>query len=102
MEVLNVSFDEATELVTITFHPEKVLEAKQFFKELFKDDSQNEYYGSEHTTTCGMCQCYPCACGTTNDPAYDPTLYPQDGTVDQVDPTMDQPSEDWKSPADPA
>ena len=87
MEVLNVSFDEATELVTITFHPEKALEAKKFFKQLFEDDNQVICPNVGYSNTCGICDCNPCVCGgiKTVDPMYDPALYPQNGTTDSTE-----------------
>lgn len=54
MEILKVSMDEVSKLITITFHPTEILEAKKFFKELFSDDNEE----------CGACSCNPCMCGT--------------------------------------
>ncbi len=44
MEILKVSMEEATGLVTVVFHAEKVLEAKAFFKELFGDEREEQPY----------------------------------------------------------
>ena len=72
MEVLKVSMDEATGLVTIVFHAEKVLEAKKFFKELFGDDEQEQpQYEQFQQHQCGTCNGMPCVCGTSGEPYYE-------------------------------
>jgi len=72
MEVLKVSMDEATGLVTIVFHAEKVLEAKKFFKELFGDDEQEQpQYEQFQQHQCGTCNGMPCVCGTSGQPYYE-------------------------------
>ena len=58
MEILKVSVDEQSKLITITFSPDEILAAKSFFKELFSDDDQNE----EYVEGCGNCNCNPCVC----------------------------------------
>ena len=94
MEVLKVSMEEATGLITVVFHADKVLEAKKFFKELFEDDEQatdQPQYQEYQQYQCGMCNCMPCTCGTTAPPFYEqpPTTSGEYKEIPTSDKSMD-------------
>ena len=117
MEIFKVIWDEETGLATVTFNPEKVMEAKQYFKELFDhdcdchDDEPNGEYHQEYYdpameadkgtewTGCGECGSDPCMCeqadGTYEEPVMDQEPMDEepmdDGTYDEGEKTTDNP-----------
>lgn len=111
MEILKVTKDEVSGLISITFNPEEILAAKAYFKSLFDDNRKDD---TNYSTDCNNPGCENgCTCNQKYPeptPEFDniTTYYSEPPTAEYRDPAMEEtisesepPKDDtWQSPSD--